>query len=123
MITSLRDASSAYLNIFRATDDFPVERLDAEHHEILEAHRSRPGQGLGRDPRPPQGTVERVSSRLEQPHRVSVLVQVHALALRPEDPDELDRAVDRAEPVRGPGAELDGLAGGDLQVALAEQES
>src|SRR3712207_6289172 len=37
MIAGLRDASSAYLNIFRATDDFPAEGLDAEHHEILEA--------------------------------------------------------------------------------------
>ena len=37
MIAALRDASSSYLNIFRATRDFPVEHLDAEHHEILQS--------------------------------------------------------------------------------------
>jgi DNA-binding GntR family transcriptional regulator len=68
MITSLRDASSAYLNIFRATDDFPVERLDAEHHEILEACIARdPARASAAIRAHLQGTVERVSSRLEQP--------------------------------------------------------
>jgi DNA-binding GntR family transcriptional regulator len=37
MIAGLRDAASAYLNIFRATRDFPAEQLDSEHHEILQA--------------------------------------------------------------------------------------
>ena len=67
MITELRDASSAYLNIFRATDDFPVERLDAEHHEILDACIARDPARASRAIRVHlQGTVERVSSRLEQ---------------------------------------------------------
>ena len=33
MIAALRDASSAYLHIYRAQDDFPVARLDAEHRD------------------------------------------------------------------------------------------
>jgi DNA-binding GntR family transcriptional regulator len=67
MITGLRDASSAYLNIFRATDDFPVERLDAEHHEILESCIARDPERASRAIRVHlQGTVERVSARLEQ---------------------------------------------------------
>ena len=37
MIASLRDASSAYLHIYRAAEDFPVERLDAEHRAMLAA--------------------------------------------------------------------------------------
>src|SRR4051794_29919115 len=37
MIASLRDASSAYLHIYRAAEDFPVARLDGEHHRILAA--------------------------------------------------------------------------------------
>ena len=37
MIASLRDASSAYLHIYRAAADFPVERLDAEHRAMLAA--------------------------------------------------------------------------------------
>jgi DNA-binding GntR family transcriptional regulator len=40
MIASLRDASSAYLHIY-AAHDFPLERLDGEHREILEACRRR----------------------------------------------------------------------------------
>jgi DNA-binding GntR family transcriptional regulator len=40
MIASLRDASSAYLHIY-ASHDFPLDRLDAEHREILEACRRR----------------------------------------------------------------------------------
>lgn len=65
MIVALRDASSAYLNIFRARDDFPVENLDAEHHEILIAC-------VERDPERAANavcdhltrTVERVAERL-----------------------------------------------------------
>ncbi len=66
MIAALRDASSAYLNIFRATQDFPVERLDSEHHEILEAC-------VANDPERASAairdhltrTVDRVAQRLE----------------------------------------------------------
>ena len=67
MITGLRDASSAYLNILRATDDFPVQRLDAEHHEILDACIARDPERAAKAIRVHlQGTVERVSKRLEQ---------------------------------------------------------
>src|ERR1700754_3764369 len=41
MIAGLRDASSAYLHIYRAAADFPVKRLDAEHHRILAACMAR----------------------------------------------------------------------------------
>src|SRR3954452_4088541 len=37
MIAALRDASSAYLHIYRAAADFPVKRLDSEHRRILAA--------------------------------------------------------------------------------------
>jgi DNA-binding GntR family transcriptional regulator len=37
MIATLRDASSAYLHIYRAAADFPAARLDAEHRAILAA--------------------------------------------------------------------------------------
>jgi hypothetical protein len=47
------------------------------------------------------------------PARPFSLVKVQALALRPEDADQLDRAVDDAEPVRCPRGELHGLAGLD----------
>jgi hypothetical protein len=47
---------------------------------------------------------------------------VDALALRSEDHDELDRLVDYAEPVRCPGAELDGLTWFDREIVVAEQE-
>jgi DNA-binding GntR family transcriptional regulator len=65
MIAGLRDASSAYLNIFRATDDFPAEGLDAEHHDILTACVARDPERASRAVRDHlQRTVERVSSRL-----------------------------------------------------------
>jgi DNA-binding GntR family transcriptional regulator len=65
MIASLRDASSAYLHIYRAQSDFPVERLDGEHREILAAC-------LARDPRRAaaatrahlENTVEHVAAKL-----------------------------------------------------------
>ncbi len=44
MIAALRDASSAYLHIYRAAADFPAARLDAEHRAILAAC-------VARDPR------------------------------------------------------------------------
>ena len=37
LISAHRDASSAYLRIYRAEVDFPAERLDAEHRAILDA--------------------------------------------------------------------------------------
>ena len=66
MIAALRDASSAYLHIYRAAADFPVKRLDAEHRRILAAC-------VARDPREAaeatrehlENTVEHVASRLE----------------------------------------------------------
>jgi DNA-binding GntR family transcriptional regulator len=67
MIAGLRDASSAYLNIFRATDDFPVERLDVEHHEILQACVDRDPDRAARAVRDHlTRTVERVATRLER---------------------------------------------------------
>jgi hypothetical protein len=50
-------------------------------------------------------------------------VEVQPLALRPDDQDEFDGAVDRAEPVRCPGGELDGLARLDREVLIAEQQA
>ena len=55
MIAALRDASSAYLHIYRAQADFPVARLDSEHREILEACVARDPDARGaRDPAPPR---------------------------------------------------------------------
>ena len=54
MIASLRDASSAYLHIYRAAADFPVGALDAEHrahpHRV---HGPRRRSGRGGDARAP----------------------------------------------------------------------
>ena len=65
MIAALRDASSAYLHIYRAQADFPVARLDAEHRAILQA-------GVARDPEQAahatrahlHNTVDHVAARL-----------------------------------------------------------
>jgi DNA-binding GntR family transcriptional regulator len=66
MIAGLRDASSAYLNIFRAADDFPVAELDAEHREILAACVAREPERAAEAVRVHlQRTVDRVSPRLE----------------------------------------------------------
>ena len=68
MIAGLRDASSAYLNIYRAAADFPVERLDAEHREILAACVARdPERAATAARRHLEHTVEHVASRLEKP--------------------------------------------------------
>ena len=68
MIASLRDASSAYLHIYRAAADFPVARLDAEHRAILSACIARDAQGAAEATREHlQNTVEHVATRLEQP--------------------------------------------------------
>jgi DNA-binding GntR family transcriptional regulator len=66
MIAGLRDASSAYLNILRATRDFPVEQLDAEHHEILSACVARDPARASKAVRDHlTRTVDRVSRQLE----------------------------------------------------------
>jgi DNA-binding GntR family transcriptional regulator len=68
MIAALRDASSAYLNIYRAAADFPVERLDAEHREILAACVARDSERAAAAARAHlEHTVEHVASRLETP--------------------------------------------------------
>jgi len=64
MIETLRDASSAYLHIY-ATRDFPSERLDAEHREILAACRARDPQRAAQAVRHHLSqTVEHVAMRL-----------------------------------------------------------
>jgi DNA-binding GntR family transcriptional regulator len=65
MIAGLRDASSAYLHIYRAAADFPVERLDGEHREILAACLARdPARAAAATRIHLTNTVEHVSSRL-----------------------------------------------------------
>jgi DNA-binding GntR family transcriptional regulator len=65
MIAGLRDASSAYLHIYRAADDFPVERLDGEHREILAACLARdPERAAAATRMHLTNTVEHVSARL-----------------------------------------------------------
>lgn len=48
LIVSHREASSAYLRIYRARPDFPVRRLDAEHRAILDACVRRDPQAAAR---------------------------------------------------------------------------
>jgi DNA-binding GntR family transcriptional regulator len=68
MIASLRDASSAYLHIYRAAEDFPVARLDGEHRAILAACLARDAEAAAAATREHlQNTVEHVATRLEQP--------------------------------------------------------
>jgi DNA-binding GntR family transcriptional regulator len=65
MIETLRDASSAYLHIY-ATRDFPSDRLDAEHREILAACRAGDPQSAAAAVRHHlRQTVEHVARRLE----------------------------------------------------------
>jgi len=65
MIAGLRDASSAYLHIYRAAADFPVARLDAEHREILAACVARePERAADATRLHLRNTVEHVASRL-----------------------------------------------------------
>jgi DNA-binding GntR family transcriptional regulator len=67
MIAGLRDASSAYLHIYRAAADFPVKRLDAEHRRILAACIAHDAEGAAAATREHlQNTVEHVASRLEE---------------------------------------------------------
>lgn len=66
MIASLRDASSAYLHIYRAAADFPVERLDAEHRAMLAACVARDAEAAAEATRLHlKHTVEHVAVRLE----------------------------------------------------------
>jgi DNA-binding GntR family transcriptional regulator len=66
MIASLRDASSAYLHIYRAAADFPVARLDGEHRRILAACVARDADEAAAATREHlQNTVEHVATRLE----------------------------------------------------------
>jgi DNA-binding GntR family transcriptional regulator len=65
MIAALRDASSAYLHIYRAAADFPVKRLDAEHHRILQACVARdPDEAAAATREHLENTVEHVATRL-----------------------------------------------------------
>ncbi len=65
LIASLRDASSAYLHIYRAAEDFPVERLDREHREILAACVARdPERAAAATRAHLEATVEHVAARL-----------------------------------------------------------
>jgi DNA-binding GntR family transcriptional regulator len=67
MIAALRDASSAYLHIYRAADDFPVKRLDAEHGRILAACVAHdPLEATVATREHLENTVEHVASRLER---------------------------------------------------------
>ena len=66
MVASLRDASSAYLHIYRAAADFPVERLDAEHRAMLAACVARDPEAAAAATRLHlERTVEHVSSRID----------------------------------------------------------
>jgi DNA-binding GntR family transcriptional regulator len=65
MIAALRDASSAYLHIYRAQSDFPTTRLDDEHREILAACVARDPQRAAAATRTHlENTVEHVASKL-----------------------------------------------------------
>ena len=65
MIAALRDASSAYLHIYRAQEDFPVARLDAEHRTILAACVARDPEAAAQATRAHlENTVDHVASRL-----------------------------------------------------------
>ena len=65
MIAALRDASSAYLHIYRAAEDFPAARLDAEHRAILAACVARNPQRAAAATREHlENTVEHVASKL-----------------------------------------------------------
>src|SRR4051812_33858893 len=65
MIAALRDASSAYLHIYRAQEDFPVARLDAEHRAILAACVDRDAPAAAAATRRHlENTVEHVAARL-----------------------------------------------------------
>jgi DNA-binding GntR family transcriptional regulator len=65
MIAALRDASSAYLQIYRAQSDFPTARLDHEHRAILAACAARdPLRAAAATREHLENTVEHVASKL-----------------------------------------------------------
>jgi len=65
MITGLRDASRAYLHIYRASQDFPVALLDAEHRAILRACEDQDPPAAAAATRAHlQRTVDHVTGRL-----------------------------------------------------------
>jgi DNA-binding GntR family transcriptional regulator len=65
MIAALRDASSAYLQIYRAQSDFPTARLDHEHRAILAACVARDPQRAAAATREHlENTVEHVATHL-----------------------------------------------------------
>lgn len=65
MIAGLRDASSAYLQIYRAQSDFPTARLDHEHREILAACLARDARRAAAATREHlEHTVEHVATHL-----------------------------------------------------------
>jgi len=65
IVTALRDASSVYLHIYRAQSDFPVARLDAEHHAILAACVERdPERAAAATRAHLENTVEHVAAHL-----------------------------------------------------------
>lgn len=65
LIVAHREASSAYLRIYRARQDFPVERLDAEHRAILDACVARDPEAASRAVRAHlERTVEHVTATL-----------------------------------------------------------
>jgi DNA-binding GntR family transcriptional regulator len=65
MIAALRDASSAYLQIYRAQSDFPTARLDSEHREILAACLARdPLRAAAATREHLENTVEHVATHL-----------------------------------------------------------
>ncbi|MDA0170554.1 GntR family transcriptional regulator [Solirubrobacter taibaiensis] len=65
MIAALRDASSAYLHIYRAQEDFPAARLDLEHRKILAACVARDPERAAAATRVHlENTVEHVAARL-----------------------------------------------------------
>jgi DNA-binding GntR family transcriptional regulator len=65
MIETLRDASSAYLHIYATRDDFPSDRLDAEHREILAACRAgKPARAADAVRHHLRQTVDHVARRL-----------------------------------------------------------
>ena len=64
-VLAAASASSAYLHIYRAQDDFPVARLDAEHRTILKACLDRdPDAAADATRRHLENTVEHVAARL-----------------------------------------------------------
>ena len=86
-------------------------------------YRAAPGSGVAVHRRVLPRRWRRRCGWSTRRHTCSQLVQVEPFAVYSEDHDGLCRSVRGAEPVRCPGAEFDGFAGLDDEVALAEDES